>query len=121
MITPNTPKMIPITKHTAPTIIEIQANIFACLAALVAPSISPAAAFLFTCMTKINETTPCGRQQARETTVATIARIMLFGTAAAALEDVGGVNGCDISMLLITFCFQPARKYACRQRSDRLR
>ena len=41
-----------------------------------------------------------------ETTVATIARIMLFGTAAAALEGVGGVNGCDISMLLITFYFQ---------------
>src|SRR5438132_5745337 len=79
----------PITKHQTtnpitPRIIEIQANIFACLAALVAPSIHrPGSSCLPGWQRPMKPLRAVGNKPMIETTVAMIARIMLFGTVAA--------------------------------------
>ena len=55
---------------------------------------SPAAAFLFTCKAKINETKPCGKQQnITETTVAMMARTRLLLGAGDEPSKGGGFHG----------------------------
>src|SRR6266699_4217967 len=98
MMALRTPKTSSIINAIPATIIETHPHIFACLAAFVAPWISPACAFLSTCKAKISERAPCGRQQRMsERAEATIARTRLFGTVAGAFKGGGGgMNGCDI-------------------------
>ena len=83
------------TSQTTDTIIETIAQTFACLAAFIAPWMSPAAALLFTCKAKIKEIKPWGRQQNKtDKTVAIIAKTkLLLGAEAAALMGGGGFHG----------------------------